>query len=59
MTDKLPPAQAILKQIPAPHVCRQMLARAISEVELLRRLLKVSQRKADCHNRTHDRKEAS
>jgi hypothetical protein len=52
MTGDIPPAQAVLEQIPEPDTCRAMLARAAREIELLRWLLKVSQRKADLRGRS-------
>jgi hypothetical protein len=51
MADHLPAAQAVLDQVPDPDTCRAMLARAVHEAGLLRRLLKVSQRKADHRRR--------
>jgi hypothetical protein len=47
MADSLPAAQAVLDHVPDPDTCRALLARAVREAELLRRLLKVAQRKAE------------
>lgn len=46
MPNTIPPARSVLKRVPAPPVVRAMLANAIREAELLRRLLRVSERLA-------------
>jgi hypothetical protein len=58
MANHLPAAETVLKHIPDPVTCRAMLARAVREAELLRRLLKVSLREADYRSRAMRREEA-
>jgi hypothetical protein len=47
MPSTVPPARAVLQHVPAPPVVRAMLANAVREAELLRRLLRVAERLAD------------
>ncbi len=47
MPGDVPKVSTVLKHIPDPTTCQVMLSRAAREAELLRWLLKLSNRKAD------------
>jgi hypothetical protein len=47
----LPAASTVIEHIPDPETCKAMLTRSLRDAELLRRLLKVAQRKADYRER--------